>query len=73
MTTTTKNHNCYHEVLMAPRCFMRRQLENDYNHIMSFGLNTVDIIAVIADHLTAYNEISDFNFFVGMNFFKSNN
>ena len=70
MKTTTKNRAYYHEVLMTPCYLMRAKLEEDYAHIMEFGLNTLCIIAMVADHLTAYNEISGVPLFFRMRDFK---
>lgn len=57
MITTAKNYNYHHEVFIAPCYLMREKLQEDYQHFLDFGLNTADIIALFADHLTAYNEL----------------
>lgn len=73
MTTTTKNRNYYHEVLMTPCYLMRQKLEEDYQHFIDFGLNTAGIITMFADHLTAYNELVSAPLFFRMRDFNSNN
>lgn len=70
MTTTKKNRAYYHEVMMTPCYLMRAKLEEDYAHIMEFGLNTLGIIECIATHLTAYNELSGIGLFFRMRDFK---
>lgn len=70
MTTTIKNRAYYYEVMMTPCYLMRAKLEEDYAHIMEFGLNTLGIIEVVATHLTAYNELSGTDIFFRMRDFK---
>lgn len=70
MTTTIKNRNYYHEVMMTPCYLMRVKLEDDYAHITGFGLNTLGIIELVATHLTAYNELSGIGVFFRMRDFK---
>lgn len=70
MTITTKNRDYYREVLMAPCYLMRAKLESDYTHIMLFGLNTIDLISMMADHLTAYNELVSAPIFFRMRDFE---
>lgn len=71
MTITTKNRDYYHEVLMTPCYLMREKLREDYDHIMDYGLHTTAIIAQIAEHLTAYNELVTTPFFFRMRDFKN--
>ncbi len=70
MTITTKNRDYYHDVLMTPCYLMRKKLEEDYAHAMEFGLNTTDIIVMMAEHLTAYNELVSLPLFFRMRDFK---
>lgn len=70
MIRTDKNYNYYNEVLMAPCYLMREKLEEDYQHYLDFGINTVGIIAMFADHLTAYNELVCPPYFVTMRNFN---
>lgn len=70
MTTTTKNLGYYHDVMMTPCYLMRAKLQEDYAHIMEFGINTLGIIEMIATHLTAYNELSGIGIFFRMRDFE---
>lgn len=73
MTITTKNRDYYHDVLMTPLYLMRVKLHEDYEHIMDYGLHTTAIIAQIAKHLTAYNELVSMPIFFRIRDFKSMN
>ena len=70
MTTTIKERLYYREVLMTPCYLMRQKLEEDYQHFIDFGLHTADIIAMFAEHLTAYNELVSSPLFFRMRDFK---
>lgn len=70
MVTTKKNRDYYHEVLMTPCYLMRKKLNDDYAHIMEFGLNTTAMIEMIAEHLTAYNELVSSPLFFRMRDFE---
>lgn len=70
MKITKKNSAYYHKVMMTPCYLMREELEEDYAHIMEFGLNTLGIIEMVAEHLTAYNELSGIDVFFRMRNFK---
>lgn len=70
MKFTNKNRAYYHEVLMTPCYLMRSKLEEDYAHIMEFGLNTLGIIEMVAEHLTAYNELTGCGIFFRMRDFE---
>lgn len=70
MTTTNKNHNYYHELLLTPCYLMREKLHEDYEFITEYGIHTPLIIAQVAEHLTAYNEISMTGLFWRMRDFK---
>ncbi len=70
MTITKKNRAYYHDVLMTPCYLMRKKLEENYAHAMEFGLNTTDIIAMMAEHLTAYNELTSCGIFFRMRDFE---
>lgn len=58
MTTTKKNRNYYLDILTTPCYLLRNKLQEDYEHYAEFGINTLELFAIFADHLTAYNEIS---------------
>lgn len=58
MTTTTKNRDYYLDVLCTPCYLMRKMLNEDYRSILCHGINTLEFFAMVADHLTAYNEIA---------------
>lgn len=72
MTTTTKDRTYYREVLMTPCYLMRQKLEEDYQLFIDFGLHTAGIIALIAEHLTAYNELVSTPLFFRMRDFNPN-
>lgn len=71
MTITKKNRDYYHEILITPCYLLRNKLHEDYELIMNFGLNTTYIIAMVAEHLTVYNELADMPIFFRMRHFKS--
>ena len=58
MTTTNKNRNYYLDILVTPCYLLRNRLNEDYQHITEYGINTLDMLAMVAEHLTAYNEIA---------------
>lgn len=73
MTTTTKNRDYYLEVLATPCYLLRMRLKEDYEHYASYGFNTLDLISIVADHLTAYNEIAMTRCFWHLRDFEHNN
>ena len=73
MTTTKKNRHYYFDVLTTPCYLMRNQLEEDYRIIRTYGINTLEFFTMVAEHLTAYNEISCVSLFFKMKDFKSTN
>lgn len=70
MTTTNKNRNYYLDILSTPCYLMRDRLNKDYNKIIEYGVNTPEFFAMVAEHLTAYNELSTYSFFFRMRDFK---
>lgn len=70
MTTTTKNRDYYLDILCTPCYLMRERLNEDYHLIQCHGINTLEFFAMVADHLTAYNEISMISLFFRIRDFK---
>lgn len=70
MTTTNKNLNYYRDVLVTPCYLLRNELEEHYCIIQTYGINTLEYFAMIAEQLTAYNEISCAPLFFRMRDFK---
>ena len=70
MKTTTKNRNYYFDILCTPCYLLRNKLQDDYKHYAKFGINTLDILSMFADHLTAYNEIAIIHVFWRMRDFR---
>lgn len=73
MTTTLKNRYYYLEVLATPCYLLRMRLQEDYEHYATYGINTLDLLSTIADHLTAYNEIAMTRVFCRLRDFEPNN
>lgn len=70
MTTTNKNRNYYFDILVTPCYLLRDRLTQDYQHLTEYGVNTPEMLAMVANHLTAYNEISMTHAFWRMKDFK---
>lgn len=70
MTTTNENRNYYFDILSTPCYLMRDRLNEDYKNIIVFGVHTPEFLAMVADHLTAYNEITMTGLFWRMRDFK---
>ena len=58
MVTNQKNYRYYFNVLAAPAYLMHRKLEEDYSMITLGGNCPLSFLSMVADHLTAYNEIA---------------
>ena len=58
MTTTKKKWNYYFKILATPRYKMREELEEDYKIIALGACTTIEFLCMVADHLTAYNELA---------------
>lgn len=58
MTTTNKNWNYYYNIFATPSYKMRQALEEDYNIIALGAGCTIQFLSMVADHLTAYNELA---------------
>lgn len=71
MTITTKNRDYYLDVLTTPCYLLRNQLEEHYRTIQVYGINTLEYFAMVAEQLTAYNEISCVSLFFRMRDFKT--
>ena len=59
MVTNNKNFSYYFYILSTPICQMRHTLEEDYSIISLGDCCSLGYLCIIADHLTAYNEIAD--------------
>lgn len=73
MTTTNKNFNYYFNIFATPSYKMRKTLEEDYR-IMTLGpCSTIGFLSMVADHLTAYNELAACPVFFRINSFRLDN
>lgn len=72
MKTTKKNWKYYYHILSTPAYKMRHELEDEYKIIALGAGCTIEFLSMVADHLTAYNELCTLDFFVSMKFFKPN-
>lgn len=70
MKTTKKNFNYYFNILATPSYMMRHALEEDYS-IIALGQGcSLAFLSMVADHLTAYNELAVAPVFFRMKSFK---
>lgn len=58
MTTTTKNLKYYFHIFASPSYKMRKELEDDYKIIALGAGCSFEFLSMVADHLTAYNELA---------------
>lgn len=58
MTTTNKNWNYYFHILATPAYKMRHELEEEYKIIALNAGCSIQFLSMVADHLTAYNELA---------------
>lgn len=70
MVTNKKNFSYYFNILASPAYLMRSKLEEDYSIIALSGCCTLEFLSMVADHLTAYNEIAVAPVFFRMKSFK---
>ena len=72
MKTTKKNCKYYYYILGRPACMMRHELEDEYK-IIALGRGcTIEFLSMVADHLTAYNELAVAPLFFRIKHFKLN-
>ena len=72
MKTTKKNWKYYFHILATPAYKMRHELEDEYKIIALGAGCSIEFLSMVADHLTAYNEISVAPLFFRMKNFKLN-
>lgn len=70
MITNNKNFSYYFNILATPAYLMRHTLEEDYSIIALGGGCSFAFLSMVADHLTAYNEIAVSPTFFRMSSFK---
>lgn len=70
MTTTNKNWNYYFNILATPAYKMRQVLEEDYSIIAIGHGCSIPFLSMVADHLTAYNELVVAPVFFRIRYFK---
>lgn len=73
MTTTNKNWNYYFNILATPAYKMRQVLEEDYRIIALGPISTIQFLSMVADHLTAYNELAACPVFFRIRTFRLDN
>lgn len=69
-----KYNSTYKDIFVSARCALDNELEAAFN-FMSYGVDnghkhSWSYIAIVANDLTAYNELSPFDFFVKLRTFK---
>ena len=70
MKTTKKNWKYYYHILATPSYKMRQELQDDYK-IIGLGAGcSIQFLSMVADHLTAYNELAVAPVFFRMRHFK---
>ena len=72
MVPNNKNFSYYFNILATPAYLMRHTLEEDYGIIALDGRCSLEFLSMVADHLTAYNEIAVCPKFFRMKSFKLN-
>lgn len=70
MKTTKKNWTYYYHILGTPAYKMRHELEDDYKIIALGAGCTIEFLSMVADHLTAYNELAVAPVFFRMSTFR---
>lgn len=70
MVTNKKNFSYYLHILATPAYLMRHTLEDDYSIIALGGGCSFAFLSMVADHLTAYNEIIVASVFFRIKHFK---
>ena len=72
MKTTKKNWEYYYHILITPAYKMRHELEDEYKIIALGAGCSIEFLSMVADHLTAYNELAVAPLFFRMRNFKLN-
>lgn len=72
MKTTKKNWKYYYHILATPSYKMRHELEDEYKIIALGAGCSFEFLSMVADHLTAYNELAVAPLFFRMKNFKLN-
>lgn len=57
MKTKKKNWKYYYHILSTPAYKMRHELEDEYKIIALGAGCSFEFLSMVADHLTAYNEL----------------
>lgn len=70
MVTNKKNFSYYFNIFATPAYLMRLTLEEDYSTIALGGGCSFAFLSLVADHLTAFNEIAVAPKFFRMSSFK---
>ena len=73
MTTTTKNWKYYFNIFASPCYKMRQALEEDYKIIALGAGCSLEFLSMVADHLTAYNELACTRVFFHIRYFEPTN